>query len=264
MRMASRRIAVVALVILALAAFPVATLANHSWNGYHWARQSNPFTVSLGDNVSSAWDSYLRGASSDWNKSTVLETTVVPGQAKPRNCRPTSGRVEVCDAAYGNNGWLGLAQIWVSGSHITQGVVKLNDTYYSPGSKYDTFGWRSLVTCQEIGHTFGLDHQDENFNNPNLGTCMDYTSNPDGPPSNYSPNQHDYDELEIIYSHLDSTTTIGQVTTRRMPPAMTDVDYSEPHQWGRLVRGSRAAGFALYDLDFGHGHHIFTFVTWAK
>ncbi len=34
--------------------------------------------------------------------------------------------------------------------------------------------------CQEIGHDFGLDHQDENFNNPNLGTCMDYTNDPLG------------------------------------------------------------------------------------
>jgi hypothetical protein len=25
---------------------------------YHWARTSNPFTLKLGDNVSSAWDSY--------------------------------------------------------------------------------------------------------------------------------------------------------------------------------------------------------------
>jgi hypothetical protein len=37
--------------------------------------------------------------------------------------------------------------------------------------------------CQEVGHTFGLDHQDENFNNTNLGTCMDYTNDP-------STNQH--------------------------------------------------------------------------
>ena len=59
------------------------------------------------------------------------------------------------------------------------------------------------MICQEIAHDFGLDHQDENFSNPNLGTCMDYTSDPEGPPSNEHPNQHDYDQLESIYSHLD-------------------------------------------------------------
>ena len=282
-RTSRQRWLLVVLGVFAFALFPAVMLANHSWNGYHWARTSNPFTLKLGNNVSSAWTLYLNNASSDWSQSTVLDTTIVAGGTKPRNCRPTSGRVEVCDASYGNTGWLGLAQIWVSGSHIAQGVVKLNDTYYYPGSSYDTFGWRSLVTCQEIGHTFGLDHQDTNFDNPNLGTCMDYTSNPDGPPSNSSPNQGDYDELLCIYDpasagktlstpthsctgtgHLDSTTTVGQTVNNLMPPAMNDVDYSEPHQWGRLIRGSRAAGFAVYDLDFGHGNHIFTFVTWTR
>ena len=38
--------------------------ANHSWNRYHWARKSNPFTVKLGDNVGGKWDSMLRTASS--------------------------------------------------------------------------------------------------------------------------------------------------------------------------------------------------------
>jgi hypothetical protein len=42
-------------------AIGVATVsfADHSWGGYHWARTSNPFTLKVGDNVSSAWDTYL-------------------------------------------------------------------------------------------------------------------------------------------------------------------------------------------------------------
>src|SRR3990167_937294 len=67
--------------------------------------------------------------------------------------------------------------------------------------------------CQEVGHIFGLNHQDENFGNENLGTCMDYTSDPSGTLadpdqlSNEHPNQHDYDQLGIIYSHFDSFTS---------------------------------------------------------
>jgi hypothetical protein len=49
--------------LLALAAFSSEADANHSWGGYHWARTSNPFTLKLGDNVSSEWDSYLIAAS---------------------------------------------------------------------------------------------------------------------------------------------------------------------------------------------------------
>src|SRR4030095_6084444 len=111
--------------------------------------------------------------------------------------------VEVCNGSYGNNGWLGIAQIWVSGKHITQGSVRLNDTYFDT-PKYNTDAWRQLVVCQEVGHTFGLDHQDEDFDNRPLGTCMDYSNDPT---PNQHPDQHDYDELAIIYSHLDSTST---------------------------------------------------------
>ena len=238
-----------------------AAFANHSWNGYHWARQSNPFTVSLGDNVSPTWDPYLNTTASDWSQSAVLDTVIAIGGSSRKNCRPTSGRVEVCDATYGNNGWLGVAQIWVSGSHITQGTVKLNDTYFET-AKYNTPAWRNLVSCQEVGHTLGLDHQDENFSNPNLGTCMDYTNDPS---TNQHPNKHDYDELSIIYSHLDSTTTIGSSTAASAhPPAMNSIDLMNRGQWGRLVRSSASGRHEVYELDFGGGNKVFTFVTWAE
>ncbi|HEX5612703.1 MAG TPA: hypothetical protein VFX67_08605, partial [Burkholderiales bacterium] len=91
--------------------------ADHAWGGYHWARTANPFTLQLGDNVSDAWYLILGTTSSDWTASAVLNTTIVPGATTPKRCRATSGRVEVCNATYGRNGWLGLASVWVSGSH---------------------------------------------------------------------------------------------------------------------------------------------------
>ena len=235
---------------------PAAAQANHSWGGYHWARTSNPFTLKLGDNVSSAWDASLSGASSDWSKSTVLDTTIVAGSSNPKNCRGTTGRVEVCNSTYGNNGWLGVASISVTGGvHITKGTVKLNDTYFNTPT-YNTSAWRNLVTCQEVGHTFGLDHQDENFNNANLGTCMDYTNDPS---TNQHPNQHDYDELVTIYSHLDSTTTVGAA----LPSGAADAVGNDASSWGRLVEGSRAEGHSTYVRDFGGGNQVITFVTWV-
>src|SRR6185503_20298294 len=98
----SFRFVVIFVLIAMLAAFPFSASANHSWNGYHWARTSNPFTLKVGDNVGTAWDSVLNTTISDWSQSTVLNLTKVAGGAKPRNCRPTSGRVEVCNATYGN------------------------------------------------------------------------------------------------------------------------------------------------------------------
>jgi len=275
-----RRLLMALLVSLAFAAFPASTTyADHSWNGYHWARTANPFNLKLGDNVSSAWDSYLTTTASSnaygWGWSSVLNTSIDSGKnlSNLRKCPPTSGRVEVCSYKYGTNGWLGLAQIWISSSHITQGVVKLNDSYFdnSRYPKYNTAPWRNLVMCQEVGHTFGLDHQDETFNNPNLETCMDYTNDPS---TNQYPNQHDYDQLVAIYKHLDNTTTVGQTVQSgpgkgKLPPALTDTDSDEPvqlgtAQWGKLIRSTNNGRTELYELDLGNGHKVLTHVIWAE
>jgi hypothetical protein len=244
--------------IAMLAAFPLSAGASHAWGNYHWARTSNPFTLKLGDNVSSAWDTYLAATSSDWTASTVLNTSIVAGSTTGRRCRAKLGRVEVCNAAYGSTGWLGVAQIWASGNHITQGTAKMNDTYFNTAT-YNTPAWRRLVTCQEIAHTFGLNHQDENFNNANLGSCMDYTSDPDGPPSNEHPNAHDFAQLETIYAHLDSTTTVGLA-----PAGFANADVHAVENWGEKVHESADGRSALYVRDFGKGFQVFTFVFWAE
>ena len=264
-----RRLLMALLVSLAFAAFPAFTYANHSWNNYHWARTSNPFTLNLGDNVSTTWDLYLDTTSGDWSQSNVLDTKIVlGGVTNPKNCKPTSGRVEVCATTYGNNGWLGLAQIWISGLHITKGVTKLNDTYFNT-TKYNTSAWRNLVMCQEVGHTLGLDHQDETFSNPNLRTCMDYTSDPDGTLanpdqwSNEYPNQHDYDQLVTIYTHLDSSTTITQTAKNNANLPDHTEDELGTGQWGKLIRSTNRGRTELYELNLGRGRKVFTHVIWA-
>lgn len=246
--------------------FTPVVYANHSWGNYHWARTSNPFTLKLADNLSSSWDPYLITTSSDWSQSSVLDTIIVTGSQNPRRCKPTSGRVEVCNYRYGNNGWLGLAQIWASGNHIIQGVGKVNDTYFNTAA-YNTPAWKNLVMCQEVAHTFGLDHQDEIFNNLNLGTCMDYTNNPAGPPNNEHPNQHDYDQLITIYSHLDSLTTLKS-GSQKLPLGLSvierlrDVNLENISDWGRELRNN--GRLALFERDFGQEQKVFTFVIWAN
>lgn len=248
--------AVVSAALIAVSMFATAAYASHTWGNYHWARRSNPFTLKLGDNVSTTWDSYLQTTSSDWSVSSVLDTTIVAGQGR-KNCRPTAGRVEVCNGKYGNNGWLGIAQIWVNGNHITQGVTKLNDTYFNSPT-YNTPAWRNLVMCQEVGHTFGLDHQDESFGNTPLGTCMDYSSDP---APNQHPNAHDYEQLELIYAHLDSTTTVGSSTAPQTKNDIEGVD-GQP-QWGKVLRKDGRGRASLFEHDLGNGQKIFTFVFWA-
>lgn len=250
-------------VLLSAGAFAAIAYAGHAWGSYHWARTANTFTLKLGDNVSGVWDGHLTTASNDWSASTVLNTTIVPGQSKG-SCRATNGRVELCDKTYGFNGWLGMASIWVnSNNHITQGTVKLNDTYFNTAT-YDTPAWRRFVMCQEVGHTFGLDHQDVIFNNINLGTCMDYTNDPSGALnnqlSNEHPNTHDLEQLQTIYTHLDSVTTVGQTVFQ---PHGND-HAAEADDADTVTRKDSKGRPALYERDLGKGEKLFTFIFWAE
>jgi hypothetical protein len=89
-------------------------------------------------------------AVSEWNSRTILNISSV-----------SSGEeTYVFNANSGNTGWGGLARITnYSGCTILRATAQLN-TYYS---------WSSNaargVHCQEVGHTFGLDHSND-------GGCM--------------------------------------------------------------------------------------------
>ena len=265
------RIRLLTIVLIAAAvAAPGVASASHAWGNYHWERSSNPVELKIGDNVSSVWDGHLDTAITDWNDSKVLSLTEVPGKGG-RRCKAQSGRIEVCTGFYGNNGWLGIASISVSGDHITAATAKMNDTYFSSGA-YNTPAWRQMVMCQEIGHAFGLGHQDENFYNEALGTCMDYTSDPE-PEVNQHPDGHDYAQLEAIYAHLDSDSgsTDGgtggapcpgrKKSCRQGNNGVAGSDLVGPGEWGQLVR--EEGRHAIYERDFGSGNRVVTFVTWA-
>jgi hypothetical protein len=227
-----------------------AAAASHAWGNYHWARTANPFSVPLGDNVTntaySNWDGALSAASVhpfefDWSDSSVLDSPVTPGQAgNPKRCAAVNGRIEVCNAAYGPNGWLGLAQIWTSGSHIVKSTSKMNDTYFN-STRYSYTAERHVM-CQEIGHGYGLGHQDES--GADLNTCMDYASQLD----NATPNDHDYKQLETIYGHTDSTSTVTSTSATK----------------GVVVHRSDRMHHSYIVEDLGRGHLLHTFITWSS
>jgi hypothetical protein len=251
--------------IFALAAFPASVDASHSWGSYHWARSGNPKTISVIDSMTTSWDDNLNIAISDWNSSSVLNVVRESGSTTAstrRRCSPVAGKVRACNSTYGNNGWLGVAQIWASGSHITQGTAKMNDTYLASSSYSETA--RQHVICQEIGHVWGLDHQDES--GADLNTCMDYSNALDNP----HPNAHDYQQLETIYSHLDGgalapdADILGSEGLGKAPPDFANADVTAVENWGALVSQSADGRSALFVRDFGKGYQIFTFVFWAQ
>lgn len=266
-----RRSMVFAASLLALGVLVNIASATNSWGGYHWARTTPQFTLKLGNNLSSSdWQLKLSQASSDWNSpatfgasTTPLLTAVVAGQPNKR-CSMVSGTTQVCNSTYGTNGWLGLASISISGGvHITQGSAKMNDTYFNT-STYNNPNEKQHVMCQEIAHTFGLDHQSTDGSSQN--TCMDYFSNTGiNATSAVStrPNAHDFEELNIVYAHLDSTTTVSSPSLTK-PSTAAEEGSDDPNSWGRLVSQSNNGRSSTYEAFNRDGSKTVTHVYWTS
>lgn len=253
----SRSVAVTLVVLV----IPALLLASHSWGGYHWARTSNPFTLKVGNNLTADWGSAFSKSVQNWNNSTVLQLAPIAGASNKR-CSMVSGTVQVCNGKYGNNGWLGLASINLASgtNHITQGSAKMNDTYFSTPT-YNNANERLHVMCQEIGHTFGLDHQDTS--GASLNTCMDYFSNTGANAASTlstTPNAHDYDELVTIYTHLDSTTTIA--ASANAVAGRSEVT-DDPNTWGMLISQSSNGRSSTYERYNNDGSRTLTHVYWT-
>lgn len=120
----------------------------HQWGSWHWNRYGSPVTVNMYNTAS--YRTEASKAINDWNNNTILYTPQLGSHTY----------VHVFDGNYGANGWAGLASLEsVSGSHILHAHARIN-YYYSMSS-----GYKQGVFCQEVGHTFGLDHS-------NTGSCM--------------------------------------------------------------------------------------------
>ncbi|MCH8996839.1 MAG: hypothetical protein IID48_01065 [Proteobacteria bacterium] len=193
-----------------------AAQANHQWSSYHWERDGvDPLTLSMGDNHSvfnsgdrtADWPSIFGDVVADWGRTETdgsggyggahLDTVGTSGG---------SGNIESFNDDYGDNGWLGLASIWVSrgkNKHITRGEAKVNE-YFITLAGYEGFNelneWQQVM-CQEIGHTFGLNHNREGDTG---GTPDDTCMNDETRPLNYPwPNVHDTEMFDsaTMYAH---------------------------------------------------------------
>ena len=183
-----------------------------SLGGAHWARGGGSFVLRVGDSVSNRWKRPLDLAVREWNKSDVVDLRVVrSGTDSRRSCKSRNGRVEVCSARYGQNGWLGLSRIWIdSNNHIVRASILMNDNYYDQEYYNDPMARRHTM-CHEMGHVLGLDHNDRKscLNDSNASVFRDVR-----------PSGQDYNQLDRFYRHRDSETTVQ--SARREPAGSFD------------------------------------------
>ena len=267
--------------------------AYNQWGNYHWATDGTGLTLRIERQINaSLWGTYFTSSVGDWDSSGKLSLTGGTSNlgVDPKKCSPISGKALVCNEVYGFRGWLGIATIWANGDHITQATTKLNDSYFNTAS-YNKPEWRQLVACQEIGHDFGLDHQDETFDNPNLGTCMDYTNAPlgggsYGPLQNLHPNSDDYATLDFMYAHDDTAGGGGgggggtcnprspkcaggqdAFTFREVGKSATGggvgISVADTGEWGQAIARDGAGRPDTFLLDLGNGHRKITHVFWV-
>ena len=260
---------------VATAAIAAPALASHSWGGYHWStRTAGTLSLDVVTSNSAYWESAIGTSIGDWNNpvannapDVLALNRIASNSIDRRRCNPIAGKVLVCNYAYGKRGWLGIANIWLSGGHISQATTKLNDSYYGAGSSYDTAAWRALVACQEVGHDFGLDHQDTGYAAPNFGTCMDYTNDPTGSGAylypNTSPNFHDYEELGIIYNHAHANLTLQSAGASGSAAWHPGPGGDSPAEWGRATHFDKLGRADTFVEDLGNGHRKLTHVFWA-
>lgn len=247
--------------------------ASHSWSTYHWARTTSSFDLTIVNSTTADWDPYVTVAVDDWSASSVLNMVDVDSgdtsTRTRRRCRAPQGQVRICNLDYGQTGWLGIAGISIdTEGHISSGYTKLNDTYFAM-PYYNQPNWKQSVTCQELGHNVGLGHQDEDFNNQSLFSCMDYQD-----PPFERPNTHDYDQLVAIYGHTDSYDSYqtdgagggGGGGGCNAPPGKgcnkaETGGFSGDVGWG-VSLGRRGQQETFLRIDPDGTRHV-TFVTWA-
>ncbi len=109
--------------------------------------------------------------------------------------------------------------------------------------------------------TSGLEHQSINGSSQN--SCMDYFSNTGANATSTlstKPNVHDFNQLNIIYSHLDSTSTLTALTALTASAAEPA---SDPKNWGHFKSQSGNGRSSTYEKHNSDGSQTMTHVYWT-
>ncbi|GKY96284.1 hypothetical protein MPSEU_000587900 [Mayamaea pseudoterrestris] len=229
------------------------------------------------------WSTYFDQSVSDWNSGSpdVLNlTSSVAGY--DADCTPIDGVIKVCNNDYGDTGWYGINEISAVGKQIVSSIAKMNDYYFTSDAS-DMTDRRQYTMCHEMGHSFGLPHVDESFNNADTGSCLDYTNRPQ---DNLHPNSLNWNFLNDLYGTgnatmettapsgngdddaVGPTTSNGQGRERQLVRQLPDWVHEEwiqvsaaatvrgnvPSHWRRLRSSSHGD---VHEVELGEGYSIF-------
>lgn len=178
------RTQIVSLAFLLVLSNGIGSRASHQWNSYARADSSVGRYYWSATGYSSIYDQEGRTDSDSWQNASVMDLPT-----------STSHYFGICSfdeiagfaGFYGNTGWDGITSLdCMTGNIIGASQSGINRTY---ADSYSTDN-KKKVACHELGHQFGLSHDDSASD-----TCMT-TSATNGVSH---PGDHDIEMLDAIY-----------------------------------------------------------------
>jgi len=163
----------------------------YNWNPDFVDPSNGGLRLTLQNALDDTWQSEFEAAVSDWQESDALVLTAERVEVD-YDCNRIDGVMVVCNANFGETGWVGINENAIMDNIIVSSVAKMNE-YYLRNADFDH---RRYTMCHEIGHGFGLPHTDENQYNANIGNCLDYT---DSPSTNMYPGDVNMAKLREMY-----------------------------------------------------------------
>lgn len=165
----------------------------------HWPGSTKPREISYINNLSPMYSKWLPKAIASWNLAGEGAIHLQEGGNAPIQITVTSGN-------FGATGWVGV--VTTTNSEImTFAPMKVNDYYLRCMSYLNTDSQRLFVVIHELGHTFGMEHNNENFSDANKCDPMDYTGDTDGSISgqcsNLYPNKDSSEKIKAKYANTD-------------------------------------------------------------
>lgn len=250
-------------------------------------KRKEGLTLDVLNALDSTWQEFFDRATFDWSNSNpnIIRFTTESVPQEP-DCSQEIGMVKVCNSDYGIQDWTGLNIVHLNGGYIVSSTVKMNDYFFKDGDRFEM----QYTMCHEIGHALGLTHTDENFNNKNLGNCMDYTSRPE---ENMQPDDSNFAVLLELYgafptgstrkldksAPVDKNISPDELDLEKYSAAMSELldpdDKDTESRWGmlrnslhqkkpwRLLHESKENG-KIHGYDLGGGHALMVHKILAK
>jgi len=218
------------------------------WRGH--TSGSGGLSLQLLNALDESWQAEYVEAFDDWNNWCDVKVLSLTNEdvEVDNKCTHVDGVMKVCNGNYGDTGWLGINEIIkTQGRGIIQSSIAKMNEHYLLNADFDE---RLYTMCHELGHGYGLPHTDENFNNKDLGDCLDYTNTPK---NNLRPGIANCNRLLGMYGSVDGTITASDmnIDTNRVANSEIDIDNQNRRRTRQEQRSLRYRSDAEWYEDFG-------------